>query len=59
MEVTFHDYWRHNPKDFDLVHYFSCYDAFNWLRRAPDDPPLVVTPITWYELPFGKRAGHS
>ena len=56
VEVTFHDYWRHNPKDFDLVHYFSCYDAFNWLRRAPDDPPLVVTPITWYDFPYRKRA---
>src|SRR3989442_6907710 len=25
VEVTFHDYWKHNPKAFHLVHYFSCY----------------------------------
>jgi glycosyltransferase involved in cell wall biosynthesis len=47
VEVVFHDYWKHDPSDFDLIHYFTLYDAFNWHRRAPSDPPLVVTPISW------------
>jgi glycosyltransferase involved in cell wall biosynthesis len=56
VAVTFHDYWTHDPKAFDLIHYFSCYDPFNWLRRAPGDPPLVVTPISWLAFSFRKRA---
>lgn len=56
IDVTFHDYWKHDPKRFDLVHYFGCYDAYNWLRHAIDDPPLVVTPITWYDFPWRQRA---
>jgi glycosyltransferase involved in cell wall biosynthesis len=55
VEVTFHDYWKHDPKAFDLVHYFSCCGPHNWLRRAPGDPPLVVTPITWFDQPLWKR----
>lgn len=55
VEVTYHDYWTHNPRDFDLVHYFSCVDAHNWLRKHADDPPLVVTPITWYDFPWRQR----
>lgn len=50
IEVIFHDYWKHNPKQFDIVHYFSMMDSFNWLHHAADDPPLVVTPITWYDF---------
>jgi glycosyltransferase involved in cell wall biosynthesis len=56
VEVTFHDYWRHDPRGFDLVHYFSLYDPFNWLRRAPGDPPLVVTPISWLASSWRRRA---
>lgn len=55
VEVTYHDYWRHDPRAFDLCHYFSCYDAHNWLRHAPGDPPLVVTPISWYRFPLRAR----
>jgi acetyl esterase/lipase len=55
VEVTFHDYWKHDPKAFDVVHYFSCYDAHNWLRQAPGDPPLVVTPISWFQYSWRVR----
>jgi len=51
VEVTFHDYWKHDPKAFDLTHYFSCYDSYNWLRHDATDPPLVVTPISWFQYP--------
>ena len=56
VEVTFHDYWKHDPKHFDLVHYFSCYGNQNWLGPLPGDPPLVVTPITWWDHPWKTRA---
>src|SRR3954464_6731215 len=55
VEVVFHDYWKHDPREFDLVHYFSCYDHRNWLRHRPTDPPLVVTPISWYAYPAKQR----
>ena len=52
VEVTFHDYWTHDPRAFDVVHYFSSYDHTNWLRHQPDDPPLVVTPISYFAWPL-------
>jgi len=55
VTITFHDYWKHDPKAFDLIHYFSCYDSHNWLRRSPEDPPLVVTPISWFQYPLRAR----
>jgi glycosyltransferase involved in cell wall biosynthesis len=55
VEVTFHDYWKHDPTHFDLVHYFSCYGNQNWLGPLPGDPPLVVTPITWWDHPWKTR----
>jgi glycosyltransferase involved in cell wall biosynthesis len=56
VEVVYHDYWTHRPADFDLVHYFGCYDLHNWLRHRPTDPPLVVTPISWFDDGWVKRA---
>ena len=55
VQVTLHDYWKHDPKNFDLVHYFSCTGSENWLRHQPSDPPLVVTPISWFDHPMKRR----
>ncbi len=55
VEVTLHDYWKHDSKNFDLVHYFSCYGNMHWLLHRLGDPPLVVTPISWFEFPLLKR----
>ncbi len=55
VEITFHDYWKHEPKDFDLIHYFSWYQNENWLRQRAGDPPLVVTPISWFDWPLRQR----
>jgi glycosyltransferase involved in cell wall biosynthesis len=55
VEVAFHNYWKDDPRQFDLIHYFSCAEAFHWLRHQAGDPPLVVTPITWYEFPWRQR----
>lgn len=59
VDITFHDYWKHNPKNFDLIHYFSCIGAENWLRHRDDDPPLLVTPISWFYFPLRKRIGET
>src|SRR5438477_4175723 len=55
IEITYHDYWKHDAKNFDLVHYFGWYDNVNWLRHQRDDPPLVVTPISWFDYPLRRR----
>ena len=55
VQITFHDYWKHDPKDFDIVHYFSCYQSNHWLSHRDSDPPLVVTPISWFVLEWRKR----
>lgn len=55
VDVTFHDYWKHDPSHFDVIHYFSSYDNSNWLRHRENDPPLVVTPISYFAWPLTKR----
>jgi len=59
VEIVLHDYWKHDPKQFDLIHYFSCQDSFNWKHQHADDPPLVVTPISWLEFSAARRLKES
>lgn len=55
VQVAFHDYWRHKPEDFDIIHYFSCIGQENWIRHREKDPPLVVTPISWFDFSWKKK----
>lgn len=55
VEIHLHDYWNDDPRDFDVTHYFSCYDSYNWLRHRDSDPPLVVTPFSWYDFGWKRR----
>jgi glycosyltransferase involved in cell wall biosynthesis len=54
VEVKLHDPWADDPRSYDIVHYFSCYDNVSWLRRERS-VPFVVTPITWFEFRYRKR----
>jgi glycosyltransferase involved in cell wall biosynthesis len=48
VDITFHNYWEHDIRTFDLVHYFSWFGAESWLNHLESYPRLVVTPISWF-----------
>jgi glycosyltransferase involved in cell wall biosynthesis len=56
VEITFHDYWKHDPVAFDLIHYFSWFGADSWLQHPDSHPPLVVTPLSWFCTSVSRQA---
>src|SRR4051794_11261347 len=55
VEIVFHDCWSHDPKAFDIVHYFSWFGTESWLQHLDSYPPLVVTPISWFSPSASQR----